>query len=117
MPKVNCSLETLEDFESKLEVCSVHAESVTNQLMTRKRQGSDKIAPLETLPEDTMMDGTVEAIKHKPGLMHQNTMYESADVVTFVSNMNVCFGIFKNPSDHMTHFYSKRIKGNLQNTI
>lgn len=113
------NLEDPDDLMSKPESCDAPA-GVVGQVTSRKCHSADKIPLLATLHEDSEMDkglgrsSTVEAISYKEKkstLIRQNTMYESADVVTFVSKMNVCFGIFKNPSDHMTHFYSRRIKG------
>lgn len=43
--------------------------------------------------------------KEKPMLS-----FDSADVMTNVGPGNTCVAIFKNPSDHKTHFYRTRLK-------
>jgi len=104
-----------EDLKSSPEQDPGPPPDLVVRAMSRESTSSDKISPMATLHEDTETGRTVEAItntERRSSLIRQNTMYECADVVTFVSKMNVCFGIFKNPSDHMTHFYSRRIKGN-----
>lgn len=71
-------------------------------LMNERSDSIDEIVEAKTLQ--------IFSDREKPKLKRQETMYDSAEVVTFVSRMNICCAIFKNPADHRTHYYRKRFK-------